>query len=91
MMANKLRIEMTDHGRGSVYLDDVEVPDVMHVNLSCSAGGLNRAEINVTARVVEMQGPADVKTSHKFVRIVRPPTRAKQCSYPNEYFSGGLR
>lgn len=59
---SKIKIVMTDHCRGKVYLDDVEVRRVKSVRFSSGLDEVNRAYLEILPDQVEIEGDADVLT-----------------------------
>jgi len=55
-----VRIEMTGHGRGRVWLDGVEVPNVKAVAVRCAAEKFNVVTIVLTAAQVSIDAPVIV-------------------------------
>ena len=59
-MAN-VKIVMTDHGRGSVFVDGVKINPVRAVEFRAEAdGSCNRVTLTLIPEQVEIEGPADV-------------------------------
>lgn len=59
-MSNEVRIEMTGHGLGKVFIDGHEVEGVRTVKFVARGGVTNRVEIELAPKVVKVVGPADV-------------------------------
>lgn len=70
MVANKIRIVMSDHGCGKIFIDDKEVGGAVSLKFTAEAGtgGPNILEITkrIFAREVEIEGPAELveKSNH---------------------------
>lgn len=56
-----IRIELTGHGRGKVYVDDRELPHVSAILFEAAAEDANRAVITLLADRVDITAPADVR------------------------------
>ena len=54
---SSLRLVMSAHGRGELWLDGHLVPRVRAVTIRAEAGELNAVTIETTAAVVEVVGP----------------------------------
>lgn len=54
---SKLKVVMTRHGRGEVWLDGHKLPNVQSVNLDMRAGDANTATVKVYMPEVEVTGP----------------------------------
>lgn len=73
---NKLRIEMTSHGRGRVWLDDVEVTNIKAVSFWTGVDELNTvmitmsvAQIDCIAEEVEVTNMSD--TDRRFAKAIK--------------------
>ena len=64
--SHKVRIEMTDHGRGCVFIDDVEVKAVVGVDFQAGLNRKNEVSITILAREVEVTSMKSV--AHEYVR-----------------------
>lgn len=68
-MAERIRIEMTGHGKGRVWIDDVERKNVVSIQFKTTAGGINEVEIlerhvpsaiDIVAPALDIVAPAKV-------------------------------
>lgn len=59
-MTQKIRIEMVANGRGSVFIDDVEVKKVKSIQFNASPDEVNVLRIELMPSHLEIMGPADV-------------------------------
>jgi hypothetical protein len=57
---HNVRIEMTGHGRGKVFLDDVEVKAVTAIDFSTQTGGLNELTLKLYVEGATITGPVEV-------------------------------
>lgn len=57
-----VRINLTGHGRGEVYVDGMRIPKVLRVEVSAEAGENNRVTFTMAAEKVEVTGVAEVTT-----------------------------
>lgn len=53
-----VRIELTDHGLGKVFIDGVEVPMVAEVRFRSRPGEANRVLLVVHAKEITVDAPA---------------------------------
>ena len=60
---NKVKIIMTKHGIGSMWLDGVEVRRVVSCDFSTRVGDLNRLTVQFLANDVEIDAPVDFHSS----------------------------
>lgn len=60
-MAADVRIVLTGHGRGEVYLDGEKIDKVRRLKFTAGVGeGPNLLELEICAERVEIIGPAEV-------------------------------
>lgn len=55
-----IRIVMSAHGRGEVYVDGVKIDRVRGFSFIAAVGECNRMLLDIVAARVEIEGPADV-------------------------------
>lgn len=68
---SNVRIVMTGHGRGEVFVDGRKVDAVKRITLSAEVGATNEVTITVIPETVEFEGVADVTTIEDEVRNYR--------------------
>lgn len=59
---SEVKIVMSTHGRGEVFIDGTKVPDVTGVEMAVTAGGRNELTIKIIPTTVEVSGVYDVTT-----------------------------
>ena len=57
-MGSKVRVVMTGHGRGDVFVDGVKVPFVRSVEVLIERGDVNRLILTLFPEQVEIEGNA---------------------------------
>ena len=57
-----VRIVMSAHGQGAVFIDGVEVTDVRRVEVTAGVDETSRVTLELLASSVEFEGVADVTT-----------------------------
>lgn len=60
MTQQQVRIEMTGHGQGRVFIDDVEVCGVQAVRFEGATRDFNRVHLELAASRVDITGPAAI-------------------------------
>jgi len=55
-----VKIVMTAHKRGQVFVDGHEIPRVFAIEFSAAANSLTEVRLTLRPEVVEIEGPADV-------------------------------
>ena len=59
-----VRIEMTAHGRGKVYLDGAEILRVESVSFRARAGHANRVHLVILTDQLTIVAPAEISEQH---------------------------
>lgn len=55
-----VRIILTGHGRGEVFIDGQKMPGVTAIEFSASTSGKNTLVLTIVPERVEVEGPAEV-------------------------------
>lgn len=58
---SKVRIVVTGHGRGEVYVDDVRVEKLTGFKVECGVGEINRLHLSMIVDEIEFEGEAVVE------------------------------
>lgn len=69
----KVRIVLTKHGRGEVYLDDAKLPGVRALYVSAEVDATNRVTLEFVPDQIEIEGEFDVSTvespAHRVLKV----------------------
>lgn len=57
---NNVRIVMTGHGQGEVWLDGERVEGITEIGFRASANGLNELRLSFNVQEVEIEGPVEI-------------------------------
>jgi len=72
-MSQNIRLVMSDHGRGELFVDGVKIDCVTGVTVSTAVDSANRVTIQMHAREIEVEGVFDVSTigseTREFARV----------------------
>jgi hypothetical protein len=55
----QVRVVMTDHRQGRVFIDGRELQDVVRIEFTASVNGASRLTVELQPRRVEIEGPAE--------------------------------
>lgn len=55
-----VRIVMTDHGRGEVWVDGQKIPNVCAVRFVAEEGRPNAVQVEIVAKAIDIEGPASL-------------------------------
>lgn len=61
-MSEDLRIEMTDHGLGKVFIDGREVKHIRFASFCAKADGINLCRLELIPKTAVIIGPCEVET-----------------------------
>lgn len=70
-MVDKVKIELTAHGQGKIFIDGVEVHGVTGFSMKCSAGGTNELTISYMPHSIEIEGVAEITSIGDESRVFR--------------------
>jgi hypothetical protein len=59
-MSQTIRIDMRDHGRGQVFIDDVELEGVVAIEFRAMIGEQNVVTVHLSPRTVTVRGPSEL-------------------------------
>lgn len=59
-----IKVEMSEHGRGRVFIDGEEVEGVIALQFSTRANGKNVLLLELCADRLEISGPGEVETTN---------------------------
>jgi len=77
-MSKEIRIEMTGHGRGTVFSNGVELKDVQSVSFRFEAGGVNVVTVELFAQLVTVTGPADVTQTRAIIDVTNLSSTSRE-------------
>ena len=66
-----LKVVMTDHGRGEVWLNGHLMPNVLAVEFCTAAGEANRAKVTLLTPNIEMSGTVDLLAPYTRLNIFK--------------------
>lgn len=80
-----VKIVMTAHGRGEVFIDGARVPGVCAVSFSAGVGSRNEVRITVLASSASIEGPAYVENLSRpwWRRVINNIIRAANEELPS--------
>lgn len=62
MSEPNVRVQMTGHGRGEVFIDGQKVPGVKAVEVMAAVDQLNEVRLTLMPHTIEVEGVFDVST-----------------------------